>query len=91
MGRHHATDDDYEDDPEDPDESDTDLSDDDPETIECPHCGKDVYEFADQCPKCGHYLTREETPRKTNHRTWVILTAIAILALMAYGLLRLGI
>lgn len=91
MGRHHATDD-YEDDPEEPDESDMD-DDDGPdeaaETIPCPHCGRDVYEFAEQCPKCGGYLSDEDAAT-TRHPKWVIWTAAGILAAMAYAAVRWG-
>jgi hypothetical protein len=86
MGRHHATDD-YEDDPNELDESDTD-DDDGPgesaETIACPNCGRDVYEFAEQCPKCGHFLTREDASH-TTHPRWVFWVTIALLAAMALG------
>ena len=26
------------------------------ETTPCPHCGEDVYENAERCPHCEHYL-----------------------------------
>jgi len=39
---------------------------DDSPTIACPSCGADVFEDAEQCPSCGHWLTdaeRQATPR----------------------------
>ncbi|MDB5349502.1 MAG: hypothetical protein JWN86_749 [Planctomycetota bacterium] len=50
---------------DDDDEEDDDLElpdDDDDETIPCPYCRKPVYEDAEQCPTCGKYLSREDTP-----------------------------
>jgi hypothetical protein len=93
MGRHYAPEDEYEDDPNEPDESDMD-DDDGPdesaETVECPHCGREVYEFAERCPKCGEYVTSEGEQKRTSHARWVVATAIAILVAMAYGYLKWG-
>ncbi len=86
MARKYETDD-YEDDP---DESDMDGDDDDESdvaTIECPHCGAEVYEFAEKCPVCGRYVSREDAPR-TSHPRWVIATATALLLFMLYALLK---
>jgi len=90
MPRHHAADD-YEDDPNEPDLDDADEDDGDEyaETIRCPHCKREVYEGAEQCPKCGEYLTDEESPR-TGHPRWVIVTAVVMLAAFLYSLVRWG-
>ena len=29
---------------------------DDPETVACPFCGREVVEGADVCPKCGNFI-----------------------------------
>jgi hypothetical protein len=85
MPRHHAPDpDDVDyDDPEDPDESDWDDDEGDEfaETIECPHCGADVYEFLEKCPQCGDYVNRTDSPT-TRHPRWIPITALIILASM---------
>ena len=47
-------------------------------TFECPNCRREVYEQAEQCPRCGAYLSREDAPRST-HPRWIILTAILLL------------
>jgi uncharacterized paraquat-inducible protein A len=91
MGRHHATAD-YEDDEDDevddvdaPDARDRDDSDEDePDTVTCPKCGRDVSELAEQCPRCGTYLSQEDSPR-TNFPAWVIVTAVVLLAAIAFG------
>ena len=41
-----------------PDEDDSD----DDETVPCPHCRQPVYEYAERCPECGAYLSREDAP-----------------------------
>jgi hypothetical protein len=83
--------DDYEDDPVDPDESDMDDDDSDETdvaTIQCPHCGADVYEFAERCPTCGRYISEEDAPPRSTHPRWVIATATVLLLIMLYALLK---
>lgn len=63
------------------DESDEDYGDDeDAETVPCPHCGADVYENAEQCPRCGKYLSAEDAP-PSRPRGWVAV--MMVLALVA--------
>jgi hypothetical protein len=50
--------------PEEPD-------DDDDDTIPCPYCGLSVYEEAERCLYCGHYLSVEDAPRR--YPWWFIL------------------
>ncbi len=38
-------------------DSDDDYGDDEAETLPCPECGAEVYEDAEQCPRCGAYIT----------------------------------
>lgn len=40
-----------------PDESDLDDDPDAPELLHCPECGLPVYEEAQQCPHCKHWIT----------------------------------
>ena len=67
-------------DPEAPDESDTDDGEED-DTVECPHCGRDVYQAAQRCPHCGNYLSKEDAPGGSTRPPWWILIA-ATLALL---------
>jgi hypothetical protein len=90
MPRHHAPEDDdvdY-DDPEDPDESDWDHDEGDEraETIDCPHCGREIYEFTEQCPHCGDYVARPDSCTRRNPR-WVIVAALIALAGMLSGII----
>lgn len=66
---------------EDYDDGEEDYGDDeDAETVPCPHCGADVYEGAEQCPRCGKYLSAEDAP-PTRPRGWVAV--VMVLALVA--------
>jgi len=80
-----SLDDDY-DDPEAPDEADQD-SHDEPETVQCPFCGREVVEEAEICPRCGNFIGSSDDATKRSHRGWVILTAIVLLTAIALGLL----
>ena len=74
------------DDREDLAEADQD-SDDDPETIACPFCGRELVEEAEVCPKCGNFLGGSDDNVTTrSHPRWVIVTAIVVLAAIASGL-----
>lgn len=67
------------------DEDDTDLA-------VCPHCGAEVYDDADRCPRCGQNIVGGSGPGGSRPAaghgwpTWVILTAAAILAAIAMGI-----
>ncbi|HEX8324288.1 MAG TPA: hypothetical protein VF595_10280 [Tepidisphaeraceae bacterium] len=78
---------DEDDDPEFPDPSDTDDADDENDVLDpCPNCKKLMYDDAEQCPYCGHYVTEETAP--TSHAKWVTVTALICLVvaiLMALG------
>ena len=95
MGRYAAIDreDDFEDDPEDPDRSDMDDESEDEDdgniaTDECPHCGAEVYEFAEKCPTCDRYLSKEDAPLRSGHPKWIVVTALILLVPMLYALLK---
>lgn len=88
MGRYDAAED-YEDDPEEPDESDMDSDERDGsvDTVECPSCGRDVYEGAEKCPACGAYMVRESSRR---HPGWVLWTTLVLLAVIGYLWIKRG-
>ncbi len=53
--------------------------------IPCPHCRAEIDEESEQCPKCGMYLTREETPpREGKSAVWIVLMVLALLAALAW-------
>ncbi len=56
------------------------------DTVPCPHCGKQVYEEAEQCHKCGHWIYKRQRSRLP---MWVLFTAVFCL-LMALVLTLMG-
>lgn len=54
-------------------------------TVECNHCGREIYEDAEQCPYCQSYQTDEEK-HSSSQPKWVILTAVFLLALFAISI-----
>lgn len=68
-------------------DEDFDFGDDEYETIDCPHCGSAIYEDAPACPHCGNYLTDSDRVGRTQP-LWVILTAIFLLMIFVYALVR---
>ena len=76
------TDDDDDIDPEGPDESEMDSSE-NPDLDVCPHCRKLIYEEAERCPHCGHYISAENRP--LSPKAWIIIGLIAaVMALMVF-------
>lgn len=59
---------------------------DDDETIPCPYCSRAVYEDAERCPGCGHYLSREDGPSR--HPWWLILGVLLCLVVVLGWVIR---
>lgn len=71
--------------PHDPDADlrrDTDSVD----TLDCPYCGRAVYDQAQRCPHCGRYISREDAPHR--HVWWIVIGGIAALAAVLTWVLR---
>lgn len=67
-------------DPDDPETYPDGLYEDDgPPTVPCPHCREEVIEDSEQCPRCGNYLSREESPSRSGG-VWSIFMILALLA-----------
>lgn len=59
----------------------------DPEvTIECPYCGEEMYDDAEQCPHCGQYLSAEDAPRE-GKPAWIIVVILLCIAMMLLGMI----
>jgi uncharacterized paraquat-inducible protein A len=56
-------------------------------TVTCSNCGFEVLEIAYQCPRCGEIPTREFR-QATNQPRWVVLTALLLLGLLTWWILR---
>jgi ribosomal protein S27AE len=63
-------------------DDDEDNGDDETLTRECSRCGADVYEDADQCPRCGAWLTADTSPWKGRAWWWVALGLVGIFVLI---------
>jgi predicted RNA-binding Zn-ribbon protein involved in translation (DUF1610 family) len=61
-----------------PDEADHNE---DQETHPCPHCGEEIYDDAEQCPKCGRYIGEGSSARKP---IW-LLVGVIVCALIVLG------
>jgi len=67
------------------DDADSDSNDSDV-TIECPYCGEEMYDDAEQCPHCGQYLSAEDSPSQ-NKPAWIIVVILLCIAMMLLGLI----
>jgi len=71
-------------DPEGPDEAD--MSD-EPATVTCPYCKREVLEDSVGCPHCGNYLAREDDPEGRGW-WWVVGFVVLVCLLLAFLLRR---
>ena len=79
MSQPHHEDEEDDHDPEGPDPSEMDDSN-EPDLEVCPHCRKLITEEAEQCPHCGEYVSAEDAPMSIG--AWIVI-AIVILVLVA--------
>ena len=63
-------------DPEGPDESEMDYSD-EPDLGVCPHCRNMISEEAERCPHCGNYISAGDA--RLPRVAWIALAIIAAL------------
>ena len=85
MGRaDYEDDEDDEDDSEAPEAFDRDDSDDgDDDVVECRQCGREISAMAEQCPRCGTHVSKEDAPTSSFPK-WVVVTAAVLAALMIW-------
>ena len=58
-------------------------------TIACPFCSTEIYFDAEICPHCGNFIIDDEVMEHERHSpypTWVVWTAMILLALILSGL-----
>lgn len=63
-----------------PDEWDEDLQD---PYVDCPKCGRSIYDDAEQCPYCFAYLTASDFKRPQS--LWVIGIVVLLVILLILG------
>lgn len=66
-----------------PDEEDARASLDD--TDPCPHCGAPIYVDGEWCPKCGKYLSKEDSP-STIPGWAVAVAAILVIVFVVFSI-----
>jgi hypothetical protein len=71
-------------DPEGPDPSEMDASE-EPDLEVCPHCRKLISEEAERCPHCGQYINVSDEPASIV--TWVVIIALALASMGIFGFL----
>lgn len=76
-----------EDDYEDDDLPEGVYHDDEPPTVPCPYCRKEVAEDAERCPYCENYLSGEDAPPQPRSRFMVVVMIFALL-IVAYWVIR---
>ena len=54
---------------------DPDLPEEDDDTVACSNCNHPVYDDAERCPACGHYLSREDAPVR---RPWWLVVGVLL-------------
>ena len=80
-------DDDFDDDQEEPDASETDGTDDD-DTVPCPYCRRRIYEQAERCPHCGKYISEEDDDTPARMPLWMLIGVIAcLIAVLLWAIL----
>ena len=57
------------------------------ETVACPACGAEVYEEAEQCPRCGDYITHSSSIWAGKSWWWTLLGLLGVAGLIASTLL----
>lgn len=63
-----------------------DGADDEAETLPCPACGAQIYEQAEQCPYCGHYVTHWSSALAGRPWWFVLLGVLGAIAFSCYAL-----
>ena len=58
---------------------------DESEVVDCPECGRPIYEFAERCPHCESYVTTSEVSR--GRRSWPRFSQAAVVYLLIGALL----
>jgi uncharacterized protein (DUF983 family) len=62
-------------------------SDDEPPTVPCPYCGREMLEDSPRCPHCERYISAEDHAA-AGRPAWVVITAAVCLAAALWWLLR---
>ena len=78
-----ADDDADEHDPEGPDPSEMDYSD-EPDLDVCPHCRKLISDEAERCPHCGQYIIASDAPMPRGGLILIAVIALIVIAMLCW-------
>jgi predicted RNA-binding Zn-ribbon protein involved in translation (DUF1610 family) len=56
--------------------------DDDDLTVECPHCGQQIYEESERCAYCEKYISDEDSP--PTRKPWWIIVGVLVCLYVVY-------
>jgi uncharacterized paraquat-inducible protein A len=70
-------------DPEGPDPSEMDSSD-DPDLDVCPHCRKLISEEAEICPHCRNYISSEDAPMSRTAWAVIVIVGLLLISMLAW-------
>ena len=70
-------------DPEGPDPSEMDSSD-EPDLEVCPNCHKMITEDAERCPHCGQYIVASDTPMSRGALIVIAIIALIVIAMLCW-------
>jgi len=56
------------------------YDDDEPDTVPCPYCRREIFDDADRCPYCENYLSAEDRPAGPRSGFWAVAMVLALLA-----------
>src|SRR5438105_1890258 len=56
-------------------------------TVPCPYCREEIAEESQQCPKCGKYLSKEDSTSEPKNNFWVGMMVLAILCVVVLALI----
>jgi uncharacterized paraquat-inducible protein A len=70
-------------DPEGPDPSEMDYSD-EPDLDVCPHCRKLISEESDRCPHCGQYIIASDSPMPRGALIVIAVIALIVIAMLCW-------
>jgi predicted nucleic acid-binding Zn ribbon protein len=62
-----------------------DYDDDEWPTVPCPYCRAEISEDSVQCPRCGEYISKEDSPREPKTAFWIVMMVLAILVSLVWA------
>lgn len=61
-----------------------DYDDDDWPTVPCPYCREEIAEDSMQCPRCGEYISKEDSPGLPKTKFWIGMMVLALICALLF-------